>query len=325
MSVELFAGDRADQSWSEPAPESDQDRERPNVSGDLPALFQAAPMFRRTVAGYDRFQVDTYVRWAEDELATADREREHLVARHLATRAALDEARELLSHTPSGGAFLQVSPRIASMLASAADEAESMRAEAAAERSAASADAAQMLERAEQAVADAVAEAARMLAEAGTQAEGIAADAARVVEAAEQMRQDVQVAAEARIEAARAVELRAAEQAELVRLQAIEDAAASQVRARAEIVRMLGTAREQRRRTDDEAAAARERLDREAEARRAFLLAEVRGLENQRSALLAQFALLARPVGTPAPSRMDVQVRRVLERLSSRSRSLRAP
>ena len=40
-------------------------------------------MFGRAVAGYDRFQVDTYVRWAEDELATADREREHLMALYL--------------------------------------------------------------------------------------------------------------------------------------------------------------------------------------------------------------------------------------------------
>jgi cell division septum initiation protein DivIVA len=325
MSVELYAGDREDQSSSEPAPRTDRDRERPNVSGDLPTMFQAAPMFRRTVAGYDRFQVDSYVRWAEDELATADREREHLLTRHLATRAALDEARELLSHSPSGGAYLQVSPRIAAMLASAADEAETLRAEAEAERSAASADVAAMVARAEQAVADAGAEAARMLAEAGTRADGIAAEAARIVEAAEQLRRDVQVEAGARLDAARAVEQRAAEHAELLLQQAGEEAEAGRVRARAEIVRMLGTAREERRRTDDEAAAVRERLDREAEARRAFLLAEVTSLENQRSALLAQFALLARPAGAPAPGRMDVQFRRVLERFHSKSRSLRAP
>ena len=50
-------------------------RTRPNVSGDLPTVLQAAPMFRRAVAGYDRFQVESYVQWAEDELAAADRER----------------------------------------------------------------------------------------------------------------------------------------------------------------------------------------------------------------------------------------------------------
>src|SRR5438270_9253366 len=102
-------------------------RVRPHGSGDLPALFEAAPMFRRAVGGYDRFQVDTYVRWAEDELATAEREREHLMARHLDTRAALDEARLLLSHSPAGGEFLQVSDSIATLLAAAADEAQAMR------------------------------------------------------------------------------------------------------------------------------------------------------------------------------------------------------
>ncbi len=88
------------------------DRARPNVSGDLPTVFQTAPMFRRTVAGYDRFEVDTYVRWAEDELATADREREHLLGRHVRTRAALEEARELLSHSGGGGELIRLSGRI---------------------------------------------------------------------------------------------------------------------------------------------------------------------------------------------------------------------
>jgi hypothetical protein len=88
---------------------------------------------------------------------------------------------------------------------------------------------------------------------------------------------------------------------------------------------MLGTARDQRRRTDAEAAAVRERLDREAAERRAFLLAEVTALEHRRSALLAQFALLARPVPAPAGSGLDVQFHRLLERLHWRSRTLRAP
>src|SRR3712207_8786819 len=70
------------------------DRVRPNVSGDLPTLFRAGPQFRRTLTGYDRFQVDTYVQWAEEELATADREREHLEARQLRTSAALQEAQD---------------------------------------------------------------------------------------------------------------------------------------------------------------------------------------------------------------------------------------
>jgi hypothetical protein len=41
------------------------DRERPNVSGVLPTIFAAAPVFRGALLGYDRFQVDSYVQWAE--------------------------------------------------------------------------------------------------------------------------------------------------------------------------------------------------------------------------------------------------------------------
>src|SRR3954447_11687389 len=94
-------------------------RQRPNVSGDLPTVLEAAPMFRRVVVGYDRFQVDTYVRWAEDELAAAAREREHLLALSGKTWAALEEARQLLAHSPGGGEFLQLSRRVGTMLAAA--------------------------------------------------------------------------------------------------------------------------------------------------------------------------------------------------------------
>src|SRR5918995_6822546 len=90
------------------------DRAHPNVSGDLPSVLQVGPMFRRALAGYDRFQVDTYVRWAEDELVAADRQREHLLARQLETQAALAEARTLLSHSSAGGELIQVSQRIGS-------------------------------------------------------------------------------------------------------------------------------------------------------------------------------------------------------------------
>src|SRR5437764_4907713 len=113
MSVEPQAGDRA--GWP-PSTEEPGDeyrlRERPNVAGDLPTVLEPAPMFRRSLLGYDRFQVDTYVQWAEDELVTADREREHLLARHLATRTALEDARALLSHSAAGGELLQASGRV---------------------------------------------------------------------------------------------------------------------------------------------------------------------------------------------------------------------
>ncbi len=121
MSADLHVDDRAGGPGTAVEP---RDRRRPNVSGDLPTVFETGTMFRRALAGYDRFQVDTYVQWAEDELATADREREDLEVRHLATRAALEEARELLSHSSGGAEFVRHSERIGSMLAAAADEAE---------------------------------------------------------------------------------------------------------------------------------------------------------------------------------------------------------
>ncbi|WP_211295501.1 hypothetical protein, partial [Blastococcus saxobsidens] len=129
-----------------PAPDRvlDDDRRRPNVSGDLPTLFEAGPQFRRAVTGYDRFQVDTYVRWAEDELVAADRERQHLEVRLLGVHTELQETRRLLGHSSGGGQFLDVADRIGSMLATAADEAEGMRAEAAACRAAATAEAEQL-------------------------------------------------------------------------------------------------------------------------------------------------------------------------------------
>src|SRR3954447_17817011 len=115
MTAELHADDRAVPAagGTDSAPGLEPLlRARPNVSGDLPTMLDAAPMFRRAVVGYDRFQVDTYVRWAEDELATADREREYLIDRYVRMQAELEESRQLLSHSPSGGEFLQVSRRI---------------------------------------------------------------------------------------------------------------------------------------------------------------------------------------------------------------------
>src|SRR4051812_5482827 len=83
MSAELHLDDGAAPLPVEPGTDpaaGPGERRRPNVSGALPTILQAAPMFRRVVVGYDRFQVDTYVRWAEDELAAADHEHEHLLA-----------------------------------------------------------------------------------------------------------------------------------------------------------------------------------------------------------------------------------------------------
>jgi cell division septum initiation protein DivIVA len=293
-------------------------RSHPNVSGDLPTVFRAAPMFRRTVAGYDRFQVDTYVQWAEDELATADREREHLLARHLRTRADLDEARELLAHSPGGGDFLQLSRRIGAMLAAAADEAESMRAVAQADRRAAAAEAERML-------AEAAVRAERVTTEAATEARETIAEAGRIVDQAERTAGEARAEAAARLEEVRMIEQRTAEYVQRIRQQAMEQAVADRLQARDEIVRMLGTGREERRRTDAAAAATRADLDRDAATRRASLLAEVEALEHRRSALRAEVELLADRLAGTTGDRLDAPPHRLLDRLRSRARSLRAP
>jgi cell division septum initiation protein DivIVA len=306
-----------------------REQRRPNVSGDLPTVLQAAPMFRRAVVGYDRFQVDTYVQWAEDELVAADRERDHLVARYLELQASLEETRSLLSHSPGGGEFLQVSRRIGSLLAAAADEADGMRADAEADRSAATAEAGQMIARAEQLLADATAEADRVLTEAATEAAGTLADARRVAAAADSQADAVRAAAraeaESRLQSVQVIEQRGAERAEQIRLQAVEAAGAALLQARDEVVRMLSTGREERRRADAEAAATRARLEQAALNRSAALRAEVASLERRRSLLRAEVGRLAARAADLAGSPGEGPLHRFLETLRWRSRSLRAP
>jgi hypothetical protein len=64
MSIELHVEDAAARPAGVAEPPRPDDR-HPNVSGDLPGLLEVGPMFRRSAVGYDRFQVDTYVQWAE--------------------------------------------------------------------------------------------------------------------------------------------------------------------------------------------------------------------------------------------------------------------
>lgn len=301
------------------------DRERPNVSGDLPTIFGTVPMFRRSVVGYDRFQVDTYVQWAEDELATAAREREHLVERHLRTRADLDEARQLLSHSPGGGEFLQMSRRIGSMLATAADEAESIRTEAEAHRSTATAEANRKLGYARWRIAYAEKRATGLVAQAARATEEMAASARRIVHEAEQTRAEARTEAEARLAEALAIEQRAAANARHIHQQAAEQASAARLQARDEIARMLSTGREERRRADAEASVTRERLAPDAATRYAALRAEVATLEHRRASLTRDVQQLTGRLAATTSRRRDLHVHRVLDGLRWRSRSLRAP
>jgi hypothetical protein len=296
-----------------------------NVSGELPALLEAGPMFRRSLLGYDRFQVDTYVRWAEDELAAADHERDRLVTHHQQTRAELEQARQLLSHSPDGGEMLRLSERIGSMLAAAADEARSITSEARATRRSARANAKRMLDRAEARIAAARDSAARMLADAADEAAALRADAARTVAEAQQLRRDRLAEAAARLEVVRAIEARAVEETARIREQAVEDARAARVQARDEIVRMLDTGREQRRRADAEAAATRERLSREATRRTAGLRAEVAALERRRAWLQAEIDRLVQATAPVTGGRVQLHLPTVLGRFSWRPRSMRTP
>lgn len=280
MSVEVRADDAeivpADPAG--PAAPEPLDRRRPNVSGDLRTVFQVAPTFRRAVGGYDRFQVDTYVQWAEEELAGAGRTRDDLLARYARLRADLDEARRLLSHSVGGQESVRLSYRIGSMLAAAADQADDMRAEAEEQRAAACAEAERLLAEAsaeaERLVADASAEAQRLLAEASAQAE-------RRVAEGEEIAREARAEADARLEKVGDMQRRATEDAARVRQEATRDATVARMQARDEVVRVLTAGREERRRADEQAAAMRDRLDRDAAARRAALLAEVEELEQR--------------------------------------------
>ncbi|MGY1753523.1 hypothetical protein [Blastococcus sp. SYSU D01042] len=230
---------------------------RPNVSGDLPTVLEAAPMFRRAVAGYDRFQVESYVQWAEDELAAADRERAHLVARQLETAAALQEARELLSHSPGGGEYIGASRRIGTLLAAAADEAAALRAEAEADRQAAAAEAARIVADARRRAAATETVADRSLAAAQAEAAGMVERARSTVAAAQEDAERVRAEADAVLAAARETARRAAEDADRTRERATEEAAVARAQARAEALRLLAVGREERRRADTEAAVLR--------------------------------------------------------------------
>ncbi|MCF6507318.1 hypothetical protein E9549_07835 [Blastococcus sp. MG754426] len=296
-------------------------RPHPNVSGDLPTLFRAAPMFRRALAGYDRFQVDTYVQWAEDELATAEREREHLLDRCLQTRTALDEAHRLLDHSAGGGELLRLSGRIGSMLAAAADEAQGMTAEAEQLRAAARAEAEELRARAADELARARAGARETAAAATARAGMLLTVVGRTLDAAEQIRADAVAEAERRGAEAHEVEQRAAERAARFAEEAAAEVARGRLQGHAEVLRVLEAGREQRRRADAEAAAHRERLDREAADRRAALLAEVAALEHRRAELAAEVERAARTV----PPRADDPAAGTSGRFRDRVRRLRSP
>jgi hypothetical protein len=313
MSIELHADEATEGEGPAPFPSSGQDRRmRPHVPGDLASVLQAGPMFRRAISGYDRFEVETYVQWAEGELAAADRERERLLGRQLDTAAALAEARELLSHSSDGSRFVELSRSMGTLLATAADEAEAVRAAAdadaravAAEAQRTATEAAQTLSVARAAAAATTEDAVRALADARAAADALVEQARRTdAEAYEHLAN------------ARTVEQRAAAEADRLREAAAEEATAARLQARDQIVGMLAVGREERRRADADAAAVRERLDTEASAARAGLLAEVAALEERLAALRAQDEQPAAPAGDVVADPPRQHARSLLDRVT---------
>jgi hypothetical protein len=96
---------------------------RPNLDGDLDAVLEFLPSFRVAVRGYDRWQVDSYVSWAERELRAARRSADDMAARFADRSVELDRVRQELARSAAGRDARQVSERIAQVLELAAEEA----------------------------------------------------------------------------------------------------------------------------------------------------------------------------------------------------------
>ncbi|WP_104525877.1 hypothetical protein [Blastococcus atacamensis] len=93
----------------------------PRLAGDLESLLDHRPVFRGSVRGYDRLEVDNYVAWAESELAAAQREREHLLDRVVAGATELEISRRLLAERAPARPV--VSDRVGEILRLAEDQA----------------------------------------------------------------------------------------------------------------------------------------------------------------------------------------------------------
>jgi hypothetical protein len=210
---------------------------RPNLRGDLADVLEFLPVFRSAVRGYDRWQVDSYVSWAERELRAARRSTEEMAARFATASAELDRCREELSRSAAGRDARQVSERVAQILELAGEEAADLRAAGAAE--------------AEGLVAAARDWSSAMLRHAREAEESAAAEQAR---AARVQREAAQALAAARVEAE---EIRAAARADQERLAA--EAAETRRRLDQEAAGRRAEAEEKaRRQREQEAAAAAE-------------------------------------------------------------------
>ncbi|MDP5181986.1 hypothetical protein QOZ88_04995 [Blastococcus sp. BMG 814] len=202
------------------------------ATGGLGVLLDHGPSFRGSVRGYDRVQVDNYVAWAENELAAAQREREHLLDRVVACGTELEISRRLLAEQPVGRERPAVSARVGEVLRLAEDQA------------------AQVLDAAE-------AEAAQLRADARLEADARLRKAHEIKELAIDVADQLRVNAQRdRAEGAAALEQAQVEAAELLRI------------ASAERDRLAEEGAGERDRLAAEAAAERDRLAAEAAAER---------------------------------------------------------
>jgi cell division septum initiation protein DivIVA len=101
--------------------------------GDLAVVLTERPIFRRTFHGYDQVQVETYVEWAESELASLRRALDEAFARYgrLAVEAA--ELRGRLARDTEDRTLSEFTGRLEQMLRLAAEEAVEIRLSAALE------------------------------------------------------------------------------------------------------------------------------------------------------------------------------------------------
>jgi cell division septum initiation protein DivIVA len=163
---------------------------RPNLTGDLESVLEFFPSFRGALHGYDRWQVDSYVSWAERELRAARRSADEMAARFGACAAELERAREEVGRSEAGREGRQLSERVGRILELAAEEAAEWRAAGAAEGEGLVADAreyaAAMLRHAHEVQAAAAAE--------REQAAAIHAEAADVLAAARVEGEEVRAA-----------------------------------------------------------------------------------------------------------------------------------
>jgi cell division septum initiation protein DivIVA len=114
------AGARADRRSGRPVPPPARRR---GPGGQIDALLDTGPGFRRALRGYDRDEVDHYVAWVDAELYAARRATDDLMARYGSCSAELEISHRLLAQSPYGQQLTLVSERVGAILQMAADEA----------------------------------------------------------------------------------------------------------------------------------------------------------------------------------------------------------